>query len=296
MTLDEIEEKIRTLCGSAPTQDGHVRGDVEAVCNIALALVAHVRALENVTRMTDDRAFERITALEAKVAALDEAKPEKTELLKELARARGKTEESHRCYMSAMAALERLAGGTEEADAAAENERLRAENAALKESVTELGLRSGSASMVQDAVEIALKLRAENAELREKLAKTAEAMDNTRQTSFSTTQKLRAENAELRKVNANVHHVAAEYEERIAALEERDRLRTKTVEEQPQWPAPQPIETAPLGEILAGPAPNGFAWAPERPLAGCSLESWRTQLREAERRWWLPMPPPGGAK
>ena len=31
MTLDEIEEKIRTLCGSAPTQDGHVRGDVEAV-------------------------------------------------------------------------------------------------------------------------------------------------------------------------------------------------------------------------------------------------------------------------
>lgn len=73
MTLDEIEEKIRTLCGSAPTQDGHVRGDVEAACNIAMALVAHVRALENVTRMTDDRAFERITALEAKVAALSAA-------------------------------------------------------------------------------------------------------------------------------------------------------------------------------------------------------------------------------
>lgn len=197
MTLDEIEEKIRTLCGSAPTQDGHVRGDVEAACNIAMALVAHVRALENVTRMTDDRAFERITALEAKVAALGQLKT----------------------FIEVF--------------------------------------RDGNAELVR----------------------------------------LRVENAELRKVNANVHHVAAEYEERIAALEERDRLRTKTVEEQPQWPAPQPIETAPLGEILAGPAPNGFAWAPERPLAGCSLESWRTQLREAERRWWLHMPPPpGGGK
>lgn len=68
MKLDEIEAQIRTLCGAAPTQDGYVRGDVEAACNIALALVAHVRALENVTRMTDDRAFERIEALEAKAA------------------------------------------------------------------------------------------------------------------------------------------------------------------------------------------------------------------------------------
>lgn len=148
------------------------------------------------------------------------------------------------------------------------------------------------------------RLRAENAEMKTKMLRLngfldAECTRLTRDCNAACDARDAAlkENAELRKVNANVHHVAAEYEERIAALEERDRLRTKTVEEQPQWPAPQPIETAPLGEILAGPAPNGFAWAPERPLAGCSLEHWRTQLREAERRWWVPMPPPpGGGK
>jgi len=135
------------------------------------------------------------------------------------------------------------------------------------------------------------RLRAENAEMKTKMLRLngfldAECTRLTRDCNAACDARDAAlkENAELRKRVESIGAAAAALD---SALRDAER----------SWPAPQPIETAPLGDILAGPAPNGFAWAPERPLAGCSLESWRTQLREAERRWWVPMPPPpGGGK
>lgn len=229
MKLDEIEAQVRTLCGAAPTQDGYVRGDVEAAGNIALALVAHVRALDSIVRLGNqtgscraaEAALARITALEERV--------------EELSRNAGEDFDRVTALGDKVAALEHGSEG------------------------------GGAASAVEEVT----RLREENAELRKRQCELPHCRCLTWAWAGAHPQ-------------PKGHHPHCDGDGN-----------NNTV--LPQWPAPQPIETAPLGEILAGPAPNGFAWAPERPLAGCSLEHWRTQLREAERRWWLPMPPPGGA-
>lgn len=98
-----------------------------------------------------------------------------------------------------------------------ERDALRAENEILKESVVELGLRAGGGAA--SAVEEVTRLREENARLesrhRDQLAEGRAA--NARLTEER--DRLSAENAELRKANENVQHVAAEYEERIKAMQ-----------------------------------------------------------------------------
>ena len=65
-----------------------------------------------------------------------------------------------------------------------------------------------------------------------------------------------------------------------------------------QWPTPQPIETAPLGEILTYPLGDieRSGWAREWPGPGVTVEEWRALLKMWGRTKWLPMPPPGGGK
>lgn len=81
-TLDEVEKMVRAYREEHVRRlDGYTRNDVAVACDVALALVAHVRALRvegDVQRHTDRL---RITALEeeagrvhAKVAALEERK------------------------------------------------------------------------------------------------------------------------------------------------------------------------------------------------------------------------------
>lgn len=70
----------------------------------------------------------------------------------------------------------------------------------------------------------------------------------------------------------------------------------------PEWPTPQPIETAPLGQLMAwdpsGDVSEGFgpAWVHEWPNPGMTVEEWRALLKTWGRTHWLPMPPPGGGK
>jgi chromosome segregation ATPase len=66
-------------------------------------------------------------------------------------------------------------------------------------------------------------------------------------------------------------------------------------------PAPQPIETAPLGQILTWPCDcedgDGPEWSIEWSF-GRSLDEQRAELKKWGRTHWLPMPPPppGGGK
>ena len=98
-------------------------------------------------------------------------------------------------------------------------------------------------------------------------------------------QRLRAENAALR--------------ERVATLEKNTYLGLCP----PEWPTPQPIETAPLGQLMAwDPSRDddkgiGPAWVHEYAKPGTTVEEWRALLKTWGCTHWLPMPPPpGGGK
>lgn len=95
-------------------------------------------------------------------------------------------------------------------------------------------------------------------------------------------------------------------EKRAAALAEETKAlyrRVATLEQNTylgliqQWPDPQPIETAPLGQLLAwdpsGDVSEGFgpAWAHEYSNPGMTVEQWRALLTTWGRTHWLPMPP-----
>lgn len=94
-------------------------------------------------------------------------------------------------------------------------------------------------------------------------------------------------------------------EKRAAALAEETKAlyrRVATLEQNTylgliqQWPDPQPIETAPLGQLLTWPADadeeDGPTWGREWSQADETLETWRMLLKQWGRTHWLPMPPP----
>lgn len=127
-------------------------------------------------------------------------------------------------------------------------------------------------------------LRAEN----ERLLKEKHHLQNGIDASRAEIDRLRAENAELRKANANVQSVAAEYEERIKTMQEQvARLRRDLAAG--GWPAPQPIETAPLERIMV---PRGPEWSVQFPYAGESVDDWRAYLARVGHKIWIPAPPP----
>lgn len=88
----------------------------------------------------------------------------------------------------------------------------------------------------------------------------------------------------------------------VDASAEMDRLRAEiaTLKALRQWPTPQPIETAPLGQLMAwdpsGEVAEGFgpAWVHEMPNPGMTVEEWRALLKTWGRTHWLPSPPPLG--
>lgn len=60
------------------------------------------------------------------------------------------------------------------------------------------------------------------------------------------------------------------------------------------WPAPQPIETAPLADLLVWSETFG-RWRTVKVAGFTSLEDWRDDLAtNGAHRAWLPMPPPPG--
>ena len=61
-----------------------------------------------------------------------------------------------------------------------------------------------------------------------------------------------------------------------------------------QWPDPQPIETAPLEQLMVWPVYAGDeapTWARECPQTDETLETWRMLLKQWGRTHGLPMPP-----
>ena len=126
-------------------------------------------------------------------------------------------------------------------------------------------------------------------ELKDRLLRAEEAATSwatNYQNAQVTLSSVRAENAHLR--------------ERVATLEKNT------------WPAPQPIETAPLGQLMLWDpseyVSEGFGlftqldlrslgWVHEWPNPGMTVEEWRALLKTWGRTHWLPMPPPpGGGK
>lgn len=129
--------------------------------------------------------------------------------------------------------------------------------------------------------------------------------------------RLRAELATLKALNAGQHaenaRMASRHHDQLAEggavnmrlTEERDALRAENAELRAQlvngapvtlssWPTPQPIETAPLGQLMAwdpsGEVAEGFgpAWVHEMPNPGMTVEEWRALLKTWGRTHWLP--------
>lgn len=99
--------------------------------------------------------------------------------------------------------------------------------------------------------------------------------------------------------------------EYLDALKELDELRARVgsdalreaaeLRKAAGWPTPQPIETAPLGTLLAwrtkDPEEAEGCWLREYPNRNDTPETWRAALKQWGRTHWLPMPPPpGGGK